>query len=39
MEWDGHRRVLIGTSNELFKETVLNRKESWVIDFEMDVVG
>ena len=24
--------------NELFKETVLNQKESWVIDFEMDVV-
>jgi hypothetical protein len=24
--------------NELFKETVLNQKESWAIDFEMDVV-
>jgi hypothetical protein len=24
--------------NELFKATVLNRKESWAIDFEMDVV-
>jgi hypothetical protein len=24
--------------NELFKETVLNQKECWVIDFEMDVV-
>jgi hypothetical protein len=24
--------------NELFKETVLNRKESWANDFEMDVV-
>jgi hypothetical protein len=23
---------------ELFKETVLNHKESWVIEFEMDVV-
>jgi hypothetical protein len=24
--------------NELFKATVLNQTESWVIDFEMDVV-
>jgi hypothetical protein len=24
--------------NELFKATVLNQKESWVINFEMDVV-
>jgi hypothetical protein len=24
--------------NELFKETVLNQKESWAVDFEMDVV-
>jgi hypothetical protein len=24
--------------NELFKETVLNQKESWANDFEMDVV-
>jgi hypothetical protein len=24
--------------NELFKETVLNHKESWVIDFEIDVI-
>jgi hypothetical protein len=24
--------------NELFKATVLNQKESWAIDFEMDVV-
>jgi hypothetical protein len=24
--------------NELFKETVLNQKEKWEIDFEMDVV-
>jgi hypothetical protein len=24
--------------NELFKETVLNQKESWANDFELDVV-
>jgi hypothetical protein len=24
--------------NELFKETVLNQKESWAIEFEMDIV-
>ncbi len=24
--------------NEVFKETVLNQKESWVIEFKMDVV-
>jgi hypothetical protein len=24
--------------NELFKETVLNQKESWAIEFETDVV-
>jgi hypothetical protein len=28
----------INQYNELFKETVLNWKESWAIDFEMDVV-
>jgi hypothetical protein len=28
----------INQYNELFKATVLNQKESWVIDFEMDVV-
>jgi hypothetical protein len=35
-EWDGHRKVLIGTMN--CSRKVLNQKESWVIDFEMDVV-
>jgi hypothetical protein len=28
----------INQYNELFKETVLNQKESWAIDFEIDVV-
>jgi hypothetical protein len=28
----------IGQYNELFKATVLNQKESWASDFEMDVV-
>jgi hypothetical protein len=28
----------IDQCNELFKETVLNWKESWAIDFDMDVV-
>jgi hypothetical protein len=38
-EWDGCRRVSIGTMNCSSKETVLNQKESWAIDFEMlDVV-
>jgi hypothetical protein len=38
-EWDGHRSAKgIDWYNELFKETVLNQKESWAIEFEMDVV-
>jgi hypothetical protein len=43
--WQGTNQNGMGCSqegidwyNELFKETVLNWKESWVIDFEMDVV-
>jgi hypothetical protein len=43
--WQGTNQKGMGWSqegidqdNELFKETVLNQKESWVIDFEMDVV-
>jgi hypothetical protein len=34
----GWLQVGIDRYNELFKETVLNRKESWANDFEMDVV-
>jgi hypothetical protein len=41
-EWDGHRKGWsqegIDWYNELFKEAVLNRKESWANDFGMDVV-
>ena len=43
--WQGTNQKGMGWSqegidwyNELFKETVLNQKESWAIDFEMDVV-
>jgi hypothetical protein len=43
--WQGTNQKGMGWSqegidqyNELFKETVLNRKESWANDFEMDVV-
>jgi hypothetical protein len=34
----GWSREGINWYNELFKETVLNQKESWANDFEMDVV-
>jgi hypothetical protein len=43
--WQGTNQKGMGWSqeginryNELFKETVLNQKESWANDFEMDVV-
>jgi hypothetical protein len=43
--WQGTNQNGMGWSqegidwyNELFKETALNQKESWVIDCEMDVV-
>jgi hypothetical protein len=34
----GRSQEGINQYNELFKETVLNQKESWANDFEMDVV-
>jgi hypothetical protein len=42
--WQGTNQKGMGSQegidryNELFKETVLNQKESWANDFEMDVV-